>query len=471
MTRPRQRRRTPAGRTLARALALAAFLLSGSAIAQAQEPRTLEALLRDTVLDNGLHVIVVPNPTVPLATVQVVVRNGAFTQLREEDVGTAHLLEHMLFKAFGSSGFGAEAGKLDAAYNGSTSDETVMYFVNLPSKYLEDGVELMADLVRAPRFAKDKLKSEQQVVRGELERRAADADWLLFSSVDRVLWGDGYPRKNTIGNVPAILGATAESLTAIYQRWYVPNNAALVVTGDVAPAAVFAHAAKHFRGWKRAPDPFEGVVIPPMPPLAKSAVVTVPLDVNDVTLLVRWQGPSVRADRAASRAADLFAEVVNHPLSGVQLRLVDTGLFQSVSMYTEPRVHGGDVTLRALTTSDQLVAASAALRRELDAFGEPGWLTPALLSYAQKRVELSRALWLESPSELASYVGDLWSVAGLDFVRGYLPAMRALEPSHLESFVRTYLVQRPRVTGVLLSPVTRHELGPRLEQALAPWRQ
>src|SRR5215212_8790729 len=71
--------------------------------------RTLEALLQDTVLDNGLHVIVVPNPTVPLVTIQVTIRNGAFTQLTDADVGTPHLLEHMLFRSFGMDGFGSEA--------------------------------------------------------------------------------------------------------------------------------------------------------------------------------------------------------------------------------------------------------------------------------------------------------------------------------------------------------------------------
>jgi predicted Zn-dependent peptidase len=208
-----------------------------------------------------------------------------------------------------------------------------------------------------------------------------------------------------------------------------------------------------------------------MPPLTAHRQVVVPLEANDVTLIVRWQGPSVREDPGGAYAADLFAASLNDPISGLQRRLVDTGLFQYVSMYSAIRAHVGELSLQAVVSPDQLVAASAALYTEVSAFGDPGYLTADVLEIAKKRQEVEWAIAMETPSGLADFVGELWSVAGLDFARGYLAAMKSQQEPDLEKFVATYLAKRPRVTGVMLSPVTRHELGGRLQEALAPWRQ
>jgi zinc protease len=432
---------------------------------------TLGEVMRDTVLSNGLHVIAVPNPTVPLVTIQVTVRNGAFTQLTEADEGIPHLLEHMLFRSYGSSGFGSEAGRLNARYNGTTGDETVTYYVTLPAGNLDRGVRLLADLMRAPRFDRKALQSEQRVVRGELERSVSNPTYLLGAMVDRKLWGDAIGRKNAIGNVLTINGATPGRLREIYDRFYIPNNAAVVFTGDVTPEAAFASASRHFVRWRAGTDPFEALSLPPMPPLPRNEVVVVDLEAQDVTLLIRWPGPSVREDPEASLAADVFASVLNEPVYDFQTRLVDSGHFQSVSMSYWTLAHVGPISIYATTTADQLVHASAALHREIERFSEPGYVTPEVLAVAKKRQEVDWAMYMETPSGLASFVGEVWSVAGLDYLRTYVPGIQAQREEDLETYVQTYIVGRPRVFGILISPQTRQELGPRLGEALAPWRQ
>jgi zinc protease len=431
----------------------------------------LDTVMQDTVLGNGLHVVVVPNPTIPLATIQVTIRNGAFTQESPRDVGMSHMLEHMLFRSFdGGRGFARSASDLNASYNGTTSDETVTYFVTLPSQNVAKGMQLMGDLMDRPRFDREHLKTEKDVVRGELERRATDPEWLLSTLVDQELWGGGFDRKNTIGTVPAIMGATAERLQEIYERFYVPNNTAVVITGDVTAAAVFPLAAKHFGKWKRGDDPFVSFAVPPMPPLAGNKQVITPIETNDITLLVKWQGPSVRQDRAAAYSADLFAAIISDPVSDAYSRLIDTGLFQSLSTQPFTRAHVGEFSIQAVTTADQLVAASAALRAEIDLFTKPGYVTSELLDIAKKRQEVQWALAMESPFGLARFVGDLWSVAGLDYARGYLEAIKSQQTTDLERFATTYLGGKPRVIGVMLSPMTGHHLGAKLQQSLAPWR-
>jgi zinc protease len=138
--------------------------------------------------------------------------------------------------------------------------------------------------------------------------------------------GDGWFRKNTIGEVTALLGVQPARLREIYGRYYVPNNAALVVTGDVSAERVIEAARRHFGSWRRRPDPFAGAPVGEAPPLAASRVVVVSGPVEAVTLTLQWQGPSVGADRAETYAADVLAEVVNDEQSDLTHRLVDTGL-------------------------------------------------------------------------------------------------------------------------------------------------
>jgi zinc protease len=457
---------------LGRALVLGlchAFVIPASPVWAQRTP--LAGAMRDTVLDNGLQVIVVRNPTVPLATIQVTVRNGAFTQLEAHQEGMPHMLEHMLFRAFnGGRGFGGSANDLDAAYNGTTSDETVTYYITVPSQHFDRGVRLMAELMREPRFRDSELVPEKQVVRGELERAASDPNFLLRQSVDQRLWGDGFVRKNAIGNMPTILGSTAPALKEMYDRYYVPNNAALVITGDVQEGAAFASAARHFSRWRRGADPFAGLVIPPQPPLAAHGQVIVQHESSDITLLIRWHGPSVRDDAPATYAADLFSALVNDATSGLQERLVDSGLFQSVSMSYHTLVHTGPITLRAVTTEERVDEATAALLAEIERFSEPAYVTEEALAIARKREEVDWAMRMESPSQMAWFIGELWSVAGLEYARGYVDALSAQQVPDLEAYVARYIAGRPRVLGVLLAPSARSRLGLRLNAALEPWR-
>src|SRR5688500_8418489 len=275
--------------------------------APAQRAR-LQTMVRDTVLANGLHVIAVRNPTVPLATVEVVVRTGAFTQFTPEDEGVPHLLEHMLFKSdegwFEDASYKAEV----LSHNGVTREESVSYFLTLPSKNLEKGLKIMADLVRSAKFEKEALKSEQLVVRGEMQRKAGEPQYLLHHQSGMALWGDDWRRKNPGGMLPSVLGATPDRLKDFCRKYYVPNNAAVVMTGDVNAAEAFALAAKSFSSWKATDDPFKGVTIPPMPPLKATRTGIVESDVTDITFLVRWHGPSVVTDAAGTYAADVFGE-------------------------------------------------------------------------------------------------------------------------------------------------------------------
>ena len=453
---------------LARAGALAVLLGLAAPSASAQRA-TLSKMVRDTVLANGLHVIVVRNPTIPLATIEVVVRTGAFTQLAREDEGVPHLLEHMLFKS-GNSSFEEQRRKAEGfGDNGVTQEEAVSYYVTVPTKNLDKGLELMADLVRSAKFDSEALKAEQRVVLGELQRNASEPQYLLHFASSSALWSDGWGRKNPGGNGVAVLGATTDRLKAFFKQYYIPNNSAVVVTGDVNAPEVFAFAAKSFQSWKRGDDPFKGVSMAPMPPLQKSKALVVEADVTDATFLIRWQGPSVVADAAGTYAADVFSELINQPLSGAQRRLVDTGLFQSISVSYDPQKNVGPISLYARTTTENLEAAGLALQREIHQFATPGYFTDEDVVIAKKRQQVLTTFQLESATTLAHPLATLWASAGLDYYMDYVDNVRAQTPADVQRFVETYLAGKPLTVSLLVSPAIRRSMRPQIDGLLKNW--
>ena len=451
-----------------------ALLLAGVPVSAVGQKAILEKMLHTRTLENGLQVIVVKNSTVPFATVEMVVRTGAFTQSSPAELGLPHLIEHLLFRQGdegGESSFQRDLNKIDASSNGVTSSEAVRYYLTFPSKHIEKGIELMSELVRKPDFSNGAMDMERRIVRGELQRKAAEPLFLLMLESDRLLWTDaGWHRKNPGGNVLALNAATSDQLKAMYNKYYVPNNAALIVAGDVSETQVFDVATKVFRGWKRGDDPFASFSPPVIPPLTSIRRGLVNGEVQDVTFLVRWQGPSVGKDPASTYAADVFSGLVNQPLSGTQRRLIDGGHFQSVGMSYETENHVGPIELYATTTPDKAVAAAAALGAELSKLVAPDYFTADDLVLAKKRQRIGAQFRLELASVFAHSLAEMWSSAGLDYYMGYDDNLEEQTADDIRRFVQTYLTGKPMTVNVLLSPTARQSVGTALNSALAAWR-
>src|SRR2546422_1261100 len=277
---------------------IAAFAAPRTPLFAAQDS-SLTRVVHQATLENGLQVIVVENHTVPLATVLIAVRNGAFTQDSAEQ-GLAHLYEHLLFRSYRGrpDAFGIEVTRMNGGYNGATNQEVVYYYVTVPSKNVERGLKIVAQLVEEARFSNGDLKAERPVVLDELQRDESDPELEFTRQVDRILWGASWSRKDVGGDSASLAGITLDQLKRTYARYYVPNNAALIVTGDVTSGQVITWAREAFKDWKAGPDPFADRPIPPVAPRTGSAAVGLAHDVRDVTIRIALQGPSVGRDPA-----------------------------------------------------------------------------------------------------------------------------------------------------------------------------
>jgi zinc protease len=438
-------------------LAVLATLTLAPVVVHAQRAELERRIRRDT-LANGMEIIVVENHGVPLATLEIDARNGSFTQSPTYE-GLSHLYEHMFFKANASypqpEQFVQRASELGAVFNGTTTEERVNYYITLPSDSTMPGLAFLASALRTPLFRADELERERAVVIGEYDRAESNPFYALTTATGKALWGAAWSRKNPLGERAVILRTTPEQMRTIQHRYYVPNNVALIVTGDVVPDSVFAAAHRLFDDWPRAADPFVTDPIPPVPALAANKAVIVEQPVNTVLVMLQWQGPGAHADAAATYAADVFSDVLNQPGSRFQRALVDSGLWQSlgVNYYTLNQV--GPITISGEVAPGKLRDAIAALDHELDAVVKPGYITTdAVNSVKQKRI-VETMESLERASGFAHQLGFWWAVTGMDYFYGYNDMMAKQTPDDLRHYATRYILGRPRVTGVLLSPETR----------------
>ena len=444
-----------------RTLTVAVLLLSLATLPLGAQRAELERRIKRDTLPNGLEVIVVENHGVPIATIEVNARNGSFTQSPTYE-GLSHLYEHMFFKSNASypqpEEFVARASELGAVFNGTTQEERVNYYLTVPSDSTMPAMAFLASALRTPLFRADELERERAVVIGEYDRNESDPIYALTTAMGRSLWGSAWSRKNPLGERAVILRTTPEQMRTIQRKYYVPNNTALIVTGDVTPDSIFAAARRLLGDWPRAADPFVTDPIPPVPALVANKAVIVEQPVNAVVVLLQWQGPGAHADIPATYAADVFSDVLNQPGSRFQRKLVDSGLWQSmnVNYYTLNQV--GPITISGAVAPGKLREAIAAVDRELLEVVKPGYITvDAVNSVKQKRiVETTESL--ERSSGFAHQLGFWWAVTGMEYFYGYNDAMAKQTPDDLRRYASRYILGKPRVTGVLLSPETRRAI-------------
>lgn len=439
---------------LGRVLALILMLTVAVATAAEAQRAELERSIRRTVLDNGLEVIVIENHGVPLATVEIDVRNGSFTQDSGYE-GLSHLYEHMFFRADSDypapDAFEERASSLGAEFNGSTEEERVNYYLTLPSDSLEAGMRLMESAVTKPLFREDELERERAVVIGEYDRNESEPGFDFQQAMGHALWGAAWPRKDPLGRRSSILQTTPAQMHEIQHRYYVPNNSALIVAGDVNPEQVFAAARRTFGSWTRAPDPFVDWPVPPIPPLQHDTGVLVEAPVSTALVMFQWQGPSASADPAATYAADVFSDVLNQPGSRLQRRLVDSGLFESLGVNYYTQNHVGPITISGQTAPGRLREAITALEAEIQAFDDPGYFSPAELQPVKRQRITGTMLGLERASGFAHQIGFWWAVTGLNYYLGYVDAMARETVPDLQRYAHAYIVGKPHVRGVLLN--------------------
>ncbi|HEX8638466.1 MAG TPA: pitrilysin family protein [Pyrinomonadaceae bacterium] len=436
-------------------------------------------------LANGLEVIVLPDASVPLVTVEMAVRNGSFTEPPELN-GLSHLYEHMFFKSnqslilnqceraansgmlndyarrvcaeplklksqLGDVSYLNQIDKLGYVRNGTTQEEYVNYYFSTTSPNLATMMRFMRDAMLFPSFDEDEFRQEIQVVLGELDRQMSEPAYYLDRTLMDKLFYKYPSRKSPGGTRETVSSATTEKMRLIQSRYYVPNNAALVITGDVQPEQVFKLAEQLFGIWKKGEDPFVKFPVVEHPPLEKSEGVIVKQDVESVIAQIGWHGPSIGKDDASTYAADVFSYIVDQPNSRLHRALIDSGLAVSVGVHYYTQRNTGPIRITLVAAPEKIKPALDALYKEIAQFNNPNYFSDAELANAKTLLEAEDLFRREKLSEYTHSLGFWWSSTGMEYYRGYYKNLRAVSRDDIKKYVSTYIQGKPHVGVALIS--------------------
>jgi zinc protease len=240
--------------------------LSWAGLAQG-ETTDLFSRVQEHKLNNGLTVLLLPEPRAPVVTVQIWYRVGS----RNEELGKtglSHLLEHLMFRGtekYGPKVFSRLIQQAGGNDNAFTSKDYTAYFENGPQTKLKLFLELEADRMRNLKMSEDLFLTERQVVVEERRLRTEDdpVQSLYEEMVSTAYKAHPY-QWPIIGWMHDVQNINRQEALDYYNRYYQPNNATLVVVGDIDPQATLTEIQNLFGNIPKGPEP------PPFLPLEPS---------------------------------------------------------------------------------------------------------------------------------------------------------------------------------------------------------
>ncbi|MEW5835706.1 MAG: pitrilysin family protein [Pseudomonadota bacterium] len=392
-------------------------------------------------LANGLEVISVRRADLPLVTARLLIRRGG-----EMDppglAGLASLTANLLTK--GAAGLtapqiAANAEALGGSLDASAGWDESSVGITVTTPKLDDALALLADVVRRPTFAQDELARARKQAEDDLQLTLSRPTALASLASTRAVFGDGaygHPRIGTPASLQRIARADVQQL---HDALYRPDNAILVLTGDITPEQALVLAQRRFGDWAR-----PAAAVPPVP--AATGHSSLP-----AVLVIDQPGggqAGVVAAHAAPRRSDgqfYVGTVANAVLGGsYSARLneeirIKRGLSYGANSSFDPRRDGGLWLASAQTKNPSAVKVVQLMQGEFDRLGKTA--VPATELAARKATLVGAyGRSLETTAGLARRVGEL-AVYGVDLaeVGRYVNAVESVTPAQIEAYARAHL--------------------------------
>jgi len=430
------------------------FIFTLMSSLKSEEFNSQEQEIKKITLNNGLDVILFENHVVPLVTIEIASKNGSFTETPDYN-GLSHLYEHLFFKGNkvipNQTQYKEKIRELGIDYNGVTSTESVRYYFTLPSYNLEQGLTFMNDAIRSPLFDKQELDKEINVVLEEYNMKESRPYSHLFREINKRMFADYYYKVNTIGDRKAIETANSKKMLNIQKKFYVPNNCALIIAGDINENETLNLIKQIFGNWESGKNPFEQEPPIKYPPLKETQTVIVDQKVNNAAIMIKWNGPSVLFDKKDTCVADVCSTVISLPTSKTYKKLVEAGIAVSMYLWSDNSQFAPSVSFSCTVNPSKVMEAKKIMLEEIEKMSSPGYFSEDEVERAKKSIEVSYLFEQEDVQEFALLLGSQWTTRGLDYYKDYLKNIGMVKKDNLIEFLKTYVIDKPYVMGIMVS--------------------
>jgi zinc protease len=410
-------------------------------------------------LANGLQVVVIEDHRVPVVTHMVWYRVGA----AEDPWGTsgiAHFLEHLMFKSTGklkSGEFSRTITRLGGRDNATTTHDTTSYFQRVAKEHLRAVMELEADRMLNLRLSEDEVKTERDVI---LAERRSNVDGnplsLLSEQMLAALYLNHPYGRPSIGWEHEMAKLSRQDATTFYKRYYAPNNAVLVVAGDVTPQEVRPLAEATY-GRNKANRGLTRPIRPDEPkPLTARRVELVDGRAGARILLRYYLSPSATSGPAgAGESLELLARIIGgDDTSRLYRRLVAENLASTAGAnFSGAARDSGRIAFVVIPLEGVgMEKAEAVLDNVIREVREKG-VSEAELERAKSALEAARVFETDDQMQLARRYGE--GIAFGQTLADIADLPRRVQSRTVDDIKRAaaeYLASERSVTGTLLPP-------------------
>jgi zinc protease len=423
-----------------------ALVFSCIATAGASEPQ-------EYILSNGMKVLLVEVPKAPVATVQIWYKVGSRNEVMGR-AGLSHMLEHMMFKGtakYPKGSFSRLIRKNGGVDNAFTSQDFTAYFENLAADRVELALEMEADRMQGLILDQNELKTEREVVKEERRLRSEDDPQ---GALVETLFAQAYlshpyhwPVIGWFGDLDAM---TLDDLQRHYDTFYSPNNATLLVVGDIKAESLLPTIKQLFEPIPRGPEPKPVMTMEAEQKGERRFLLKREAQVPFV--LMGYHVPNYTSED--SYALDVLESILSRGKSSrlYQSLVYDQKLSLAVGAeYGLMQADPGLFYFYALVSPGQKVeTVEEALRKEIKSLqSEPP--TDLELQRAKNQVEAAR--WFEQDSNFrhAMLLGQAETVgAGWRKVDQFLDRIRAVTAKDVQRVARQYLIEDTQTVGTLI---------------------
>jgi zinc protease len=445
-----------------------AALTAAPVLSRAQEATQSGSKVAHFTLPNGLELVVIPDRRAPIVTHMIWYRVGAADEEAGKS-GLAHFLEHLMFKGTTNHRIGyfsqlvASVGGQENAF---TANDYTAYYQRVPPEYLAKMMELEADRMTGLVLTDEVVLPERDVVLEEYNTRVANNPRArLGEQVDAALYLNHPYGRPVIGWRPEIEKLNREDAIAFYQRYYGPNNAIVVVAGDVEPDQVRSLAESTYGKLERRFETKPRQRPQEPPPAAARSVTLADPQVEQPSVQRSYLAPSATtAKRGESEALEVLAHILgrgnnsrlNRSLVEEQGVAVGAGAgYQSSALDpTRFSVFGTPAKGKTLL---QVEAAIEAVIAELVDKG----VSAGELERSKTRLIADSVYAQDSQSTLARWYGSaLTTGLTVDSVRTWPERIRAVTADQVRDAARQWLDSRRSVTGYLVKNLQPAEKRP-----------
>jgi zinc protease len=397
-----------------------------------------------TTLRNGLKVVVVEDRAAPVVQTGVWYGFGSLDETPGK-TGLAHALEHMMFRGtpeISSGGLDDITARLGAQMNGETTYDYTQFYFEMPADKLDVALFIEADRMAHAALRASDWAIERNAVLNEIDGDASSPFFNLLARVRAAAFPDQPAGRTPLGNREDVARATVADIARYYREWYAPNNATLVVAGDVNHSTVFAKAERYFAAIPSKKLPAK----PKTSPVAArgqtvEAQFPFPFEILDLAYSV--PGDTEPGEPAISTLSTLL----ENQRSPFYRALVQSNIALAIEANADTQLRGGLLHVFIVLNPGRSAAeAQSVFQATLDSVLQNGF-DPDLVLAAKNLTMAERLYSADSIDGIGDLAGYTYGIVG-ERISDEDRRLAALTPDELLTAARKYL-SRPTVVGHL----------------------